>query len=50
MTETFSSIRRTERFLSATTDNVAPDKTETGIIGKPRYMAPEIVLHKNKPK
>ena len=30
-------------------DNVAPDGTETGIIGKPRYMAPEIVLHKNKP-
>jgi serine/threonine protein kinase len=30
-------------------DNVAPDGTETGIIGKPRYMAPEIVLRKNKP-
>lgn len=29
-------------------DNVAPDGTETGIIGKPRYMAPEIVLG-NKP-
>lgn len=30
-------------------DNVAPEKTETGIIGKPRYMAPEIVMSKNKP-
>ncbi len=30
-------------------DNVAPEGTETGIIGKPRYMAPEIVLGKNKP-
>ena len=30
-------------------DNVAPDGTETGIIGKPRYMAPEIVLGRNKP-
>ena len=30
-------------------DNVAPDGTETGIIGEPRYMAPEIVLYKNKP-
>ena len=30
-------------------DNVAPDKVETGIIGKPRYLAPEIVLGKSKP-
>jgi serine/threonine protein kinase len=30
-------------------DNVAPEGTDTGIIGKPRYMAPEIVLGKNKP-
>ena len=30
-------------------DNVAPDKIETGIIGKPRYLAPEIVLGKSKP-
>lgn len=30
-------------------DNVAPDKTETGIIGKPRYMAPEIVMNQNMP-
>lgn len=27
-------------------DNVAPNGTETGIIGKPRYMAPEIVTRK----
>ena len=30
-------------------DNVAPDKVETGIFGKPRYLAPEIILGKNKP-
>jgi len=30
-------------------DNVAPEGTDTGIIGKPRYMAPEIVLRKSKP-
>lgn len=30
-------------------DNVAPDKVETGILGKPRYLAPEIVLGKVKP-
>lgn len=30
-------------------DNVAPDKTETGILGKPRYLAPEIVLKKSMP-
>jgi len=30
-------------------DNVAPNGTETGIIGKPRYMAPEIVTRKNMP-
>lgn len=30
-------------------DNVAPNGTETGIIGKPRYMAPEIVMNKTMP-
>lgn len=35
--------------LIADNDNVAPDCTETGIIGKPRYMAPEIVLRKKMP-
>lgn len=30
-------------------DNVAPEGTETGILGKPRYVAPEIVLGKSKP-
>lgn len=37
------------KVLICDNDNVAPDGTETGIIGKPRYMAPEIVLGKAKP-
>lgn len=37
------------KVLICDNDNVAPDGTETGIIGKPRYMAPEIVMRKNKP-
>ena len=37
------------KVLICDNDNVAPDGTETGIIGKPRYMAPEIVLRKSKP-
>lgn len=37
------------RVLICDNDNVAPDGTETGILGKPRYIAPEIVLKKNKP-
>lgn len=37
------------RVLIIDNDNVAPDGTETGILGKPRYMAPEIVLRKNMP-
>lgn len=37
------------KVLICDNDNVAPDGMETGIIGKPRYMAPEIVLRKNKP-
>lgn len=37
------------KVLICDNDNVAPDGTETGIIGKPRYMAPEIVLGKTKP-
>ena len=40
---------QTGRVLICDNDNVAPDGVETGIIGKPRYMAPEIVLKKNKP-
>ena len=40
---------RNGKVLICDNDNVAPDGTETGIIGKPRYMAPEIVLGKNKP-
>lgn len=30
-------------------DNVAPNGTNMGVIGKPRYMAPEIVLGKSLP-
>ena len=37
------------KVLICDNDNVAPDGMETGIIGKPRYMAPEIVLGKSKP-
>ena len=37
------------KVLICDNDNVAPDGTPTGIIGKPRYMAPEIVLGKNMP-
>lgn len=31
------------KVLICDNDNVAPNGTETGIVGKPRYMAPEIV-------
>ena len=37
------------KVLICDNDNVAPDGVETGIMGKPRYMAPEIVLRKNMP-
>ena len=30
-------------------DNVAPSGMELGIIGKPRYLAPEVVIGKSKP-
>ncbi len=30
-------------------DNVAPNGTDTGILGKPRYMAPEIVMGQKMP-
>lgn len=30
-------------------DNVAPNKTYTGIVGKPRFIAPEVILGKNMP-
>lgn len=39
----------TGKVLICDNDNVAIDGTETGIIGKPRYMAPEIVMGKSKP-
>lgn len=37
------------KVLICDNDNIAPDGAETGIVGKPRYMAPEIVLGKNRP-
>lgn len=37
------------KVLIADNDNVAPDHKKTGIIGKPRYMAPEIVMRKSMP-
>lgn len=37
------------KVLICDNDNVAPDGMETGIIGKPRYMAPEIVTRKEMP-
>lgn len=37
------------KVLICDNDNVAPEGKDTGIVGKPRYMAPEIVLGKNKP-
>ncbi len=40
---------RTGKVLICDNDNVAPDGTVTGIIGKPRYMAPEIVMKKSMP-
>ena len=39
----------TGEVLICDNDNVAPDNYKTGIIGKPRYMAPEIVMKKNMP-
>ncbi len=30
-------------------DNVVPDGQNVGIVGKPRYMAPEVVMRKNMP-
>lgn len=40
---------KTGKVLICDNDNVAPNKTETGIVGKPRYMAPEIVMGKTMP-
>lgn len=37
------------KVLICDNDNVAPDGTVTGIAGKPRYMAPEIVMGKQMP-
>ncbi len=40
---------QTADVLIVDTDNVAPYGKNLGVIGKPRYMAPEIVLNKSKP-
>ncbi len=40
---------RTGDVLICDNDNVAPNGTNMGIIGKPRYMAPEIVCGKSLP-
>lgn len=40
---------RNGKLLIGDNDNVAPNKREMGILGKPRYMAPEIVVGKNMP-
>lgn len=40
---------RTGKVLICDNDNVAPNGTDTGILGKPRYMAPEIVLRRKMP-
>ena len=38
----------TGEVLICDNDNVAPNGTNTGILGKPRYMAPEIVVGRGK--
>lgn len=40
---------QTGNVLICDNDNVAPNKTYTGILGKPRYMAPEIVRGESMP-
>ena len=37
------------KLLIGDNDNVAPDGTKTGIIGKPRYIAPEVVIGDKMP-
>ena len=37
------------KVLICDNDNVAPNGVSTGVLGKPRYMAPEIVLMNNMP-
>ncbi|OON93389.1 MAG: hypothetical protein ATN31_06320 [Candidatus Epulonipiscioides saccharophilum] len=40
---------QTGKILICDNDNVVPNGEDTGIVGKPRYMAPEVVLGKTKP-
>lgn len=40
---------KTGQVLICDNDNVAPNGVHTGILGKPRYMAPEIVCGRNMP-
>ena len=37
------------KVLICDNDNVAPDRYVSGVLGKPRYMAPEIVMGKSMP-
>ncbi len=37
------------KVLICDNDNVAPNGVSTGVLGKPRYMAPEIVMRNNMP-
>ncbi len=37
------------KVLICDNDNVAPNGVKTGILGKPRYMAPEIVMNRKMP-
>ncbi len=40
---------KTGKVLICDNENVAPNGTNMGILGKPRYMAPEVVIGKNLP-
>lgn len=42
-------IHKSGRVLIVDNDNVAPSGENLGILGKPRYMAPEVVLNQQRP-
>ena len=39
----------TGKVLICDTDNIAPDGEQTGIVGTPRFMAPEVVMNRSMP-